>query len=157
MVTLAEKELELKSRFKKLAGPMDLRGKDDKGNPKSGFLRVPVRYHGIKEINGVDKEVVIDLGVYDFGEENESVVELETNKEPIDNNSFREKFLIWFRTNKPNEIVTYKELAIQSEGVDIKYLTYEVKVLGPQGIETKRLHIWENENPEEPFNFEYEV
>lgn len=136
MVKLAEKETEIRARLLSLIGPEVV------SSPTA--MREINRYVGIKAIDGVEQEVIIDIAVHNKDTLDEIAVELSTNKEPLVD-PLKQVFIDWFNAKKDPEIVAYQELAsANGPGVVVPRVTLQVWVLDPvtQIISEKKVFAW---------------
>ncbi len=123
MVTLAQKEAEIRARVKALNGPEVVSA------PTA--IREVNRYVGVKAIDGVDQEIIIDIAVHNKGTTNEIAVELGTNKEPIID-PLKQAFIDWFNASKDPNIVAYQEItSANGPGVVVPRVTLAVWVHDP--------------------------
>lgn len=136
MAKLIEKETEIRARLLSLIGPEVV------SSPTA--MREINRYVGIKDIDGVEREVVIDIAVHNKGAPDEIAVEIDTNKEPIID-PLKQAFVTWFNAEKDDQIVAYQELAsANGPGVVVPRVTLQVWFLDDvtQIISEKKVFAW---------------
>lgn len=137
MATLAEKEAEIRARVKVLLPNF-------KASAESA-VRPIYRYMAIKEVDGIDKEITVDIAVYNQGAAGEMAVEIDSNKEPI-TDPLKQAFIDWFNGQiAATDIVAYQEISrANGPGVVVPRVTLNVWILDPATgeVSERRVFAW---------------
>lgn len=133
-VSLAQFEADLAARWDSVAPAMEL--------SKEGWPRKEFRFHGVSVVNGVRRDVIQDVAVYDYGTANENTIDLDRNKEIKESDTLTQ-LMTWFEANKSSDILVYRPLSIDTDSLTSSpNATLQVWVLENNTVTIKKVFVY---------------